>query len=398
MCELVGATIGQYIIQSRLARGGMSDVYLACDMEKDKRVAIKLVHHRDEENCKRFRREVRAVAHLHHEHILPILDCGEYGPWYYMVTPYIEHGTLHERLAKGPLSLEEAGDILSQLAGALQCAHDHGVVHRDIKPSNVLLQDGKHVYLADFGLVKGIKEDHTVTQTGYIVGTPEYMAPELVDQPATVSSDVYALGVLLYQMTTGRVPFKGNTPVATVWKHLRDEPESPSKLNPVVTSRVERVILRALAKEPWQRLQTTCELAQAFHHALTSSDSMNATLAVDACRPLVSRLSTPPAAPKRRRQLFLGAVAALLVGMLYVGPVLLISFTSSIQGEHAGLLDAGITVRSVPTSTPTATPTSKTLSPSSPKQANPIDKEKKQGHDNSHGYDNHDHQKGKQNY
>jgi serine/threonine-protein kinase len=208
------------------------------------------------------------------------------------------------------------------------------VVHRDIKPSNVLLHEGKHVYLADFGLVKGILEDHTVTQTGYVVGTPEYMAPELVEGPAMVSSDVYALGILLYQMVTGRVPFKGNTPVATVWKHLRDNPEPPAQLNPAVTPLIERVILCAVAKNPWERFSTTYELALAYQHALASANSPTDLLETDAASVRIlslSHLPTRPAITRRRRRLALGAVAALLVGLLYVGPMLLISLAGSIH-------------------------------------------------------------------
>src|ERR1700730_2632638 len=141
MQELVGVTISHYIIQRHLARGGMSEIYLACDTQTDQMVAIKLVNSNNEEYCQRFQREIYAVSRLKHPHILPVLDCGEYHGWCYMVTPYIKHGTLNERLARGPLTLDEAGQLLAQLSSALYFVHERGIVHRDIKPSNILLRD-----------------------------------------------------------------------------------------------------------------------------------------------------------------------------------------------------------------------------------------------------------------
>ena len=128
-----------------------------------------------------------------------------------MTMPYIEQGSLRDRLAQGILPLQEAETILTQLVDAVQYAHDHRILHRDIKPSNILLRDGKHVYLADFGLVKHMEETSDLTQTNCLLGTPEYMAPELTERPATANSDIYAIGVVLYYMLTGRVPFKSTT-------------------------------------------------------------------------------------------------------------------------------------------------------------------------------------------
>src|SRR5437763_10695724 len=156
--------------------------------------------------------------------------------------PHIQRGTLRERLAKGPLTQEEVGSILEQIASALQFAHDHGILHRDIKPSNILLKDERHIYLADFGLAKGIKENTTITQSGGLIGTPEYMAPELAEEPATTSSDIYAVGILLYQMLTGRLPFKGSTLLSIYWKHIKEQPVPPSLLNPAISYPVEQVI------------------------------------------------------------------------------------------------------------------------------------------------------------
>ncbi len=272
MLEIKNTTIAHYQLERLLARGGMSNVYLAHDTHTDRTVAVKLVHTSESHYFKRFKREAKAIASLTHDHILPAFDYGEQGSWYYMVMPYIEYGTLRQRLVNGPLSPREAGKILTQLAEAVQFAHDRGIVHRDIKPSNILLRDGEHVYLADFGLVKHIEEMSDITSTGYILGTPEYMAPELIENSATPGSDIYALGIILYQMLTGHVPFKGSTPIGVCWKHLREQPAVPSTLNPNVSHAIDKVILQALEKNPQRRFKSANDLAQAYRHALKQEE------------------------------------------------------------------------------------------------------------------------------
>ncbi len=293
MPGLEGVTVSHYQIQHILARGGMAQVYLAYDMKADQKVAIKMVHRSSGDYYERCRREVAAVALLKHNHILPALDCGEYESWYYLVTPYIEGGTLQNRLDQGPLTLEEAGKMLEQLVAALQFSHDHGILHRDIKASNVFLRDKDYIYLADFGLVKNIDDDYSITQSGYLIGTPEYMAPELVDLPATISSDIYALGILLYQMLTGRVPFTGATPVAICLKHIQELPTPPSLLNPLIPPAVEAVVLRALEKEPDKRFQSAQDLLLAYQEAF--EDELNAmTVRMAAVHP--AKASNEPSA------------------------------------------------------------------------------------------------------
>lgn len=268
MSLLEDITITHYHLQQRLARGGMSEVYLALDTNTNQKVAIKLVHSDQAEYYERFRREITALTTLAHDHILPVFDAGEYGPWCYMVTPYIEDGTLRKRLKQGPLSFKEAAILLEQVASALQFAHDQGILHRDIKPSNILLRDGQHAYLCDFGLVKNLGESSSLTQTGFLIGTPEYMAPELVDSPASTASDLYALGVVLYQMLTGYVPFNSTTPMGIYWKHLQERPPLPSTINSAITPQIEEVVLRALAKNPRHRFQSVQALAQAYRAAI----------------------------------------------------------------------------------------------------------------------------------
>src|ERR1700730_11337435 len=274
MPELTGTRLGRYSLEARLGRGGMSDVYLGYDERMQRKVAIKVVGSSHSDYIERFHREAQAISTLEHAHILPAYDYGEQGLWHYIVMPYIEHGTLRERLLQGPLSLEETGMLLEQIAGALQFAHDQGIIHRDIKPSNILLRDDHYAYLSDFGLAKSVEGGSTITQTGNLLGTPEYMAPELSEGPATTSSDLYALGILLYQMVVGQVPFSGETPIAVYWKQIRDEPPPPSQINPAIPRSIERVILRALEKQPGRRYQTANELAQAYINALTFPDQI----------------------------------------------------------------------------------------------------------------------------
>lgn len=260
--------IAHYCLLHRIACGGMSHVYLAQDLFTDQLVAIKLVDRSQSEHCERLQREIRALAELSHDHILPALDYGLYDSWYYLVMPYIEHGTLRERLAQGPLTAKEAGKILEQLASALQFAHEHGFIHRDVKPSNILLRDGEHVYLTDFGLVKHIGEESHITQVGCMLGTPTYMAPELVEHAATTRSDIYALGIVLYQMLTGHVPFKSETPMGVYWKHLSEQPQPPSARSPTISPAIDAVVLHALEKNPLHRFATVREFAQTYRQAL----------------------------------------------------------------------------------------------------------------------------------
>ena len=268
MPGLEGTTLGRYRLQERLGEGGMSEVYLAYDELMHRDIAIKVMSSSNIEYIERFQREAEAVGNLHHNHILPAFDYGQQNSWHYLVMPYIEHGSLSDLLDEGPLTLEHAGEMLEQIASALQCAHDHGILHRDIKPSNILLSDDHYAYLADFGLAKTMDGRDNVTHTGVLMGTPEYMAPELADGHASISTDLYALAILLYQMVTGQLPFTGDTALAVYMRQLHEIPTPPSRFNTVITPDVDHVILRALGKDPRRRFQTPYELAQAYQQAV----------------------------------------------------------------------------------------------------------------------------------
>lgn len=265
---LEGTNLGSYHLLRLLGKGGMAEVYLAYDEALDREVAVKVVGGTRADYLERFWREVEAVDKLAHDHILPAYDYDDDGPWHYMVMLYVPHGTLRDRLENGPLTPEEAGEMLEQIAEALQFAHDHGIIHRDIKPSNILLRDNHYAYLADFGLAKSLEGSHQLTQTGALLGTPEYMAPDLSEGPATTSSDIYALGVVLYQMLTGQVPFSAETPLAVYWKQIREQPRPPSHHNVHLTPAIDALLMRALEKNPRHRFQSARELADAYKMAL----------------------------------------------------------------------------------------------------------------------------------
>ncbi|GCE06838.1 protein kinase domain-containing protein [Dictyobacter aurantiacus] len=269
MKGLEGSKLGRYELRFRVAQGGMSEVYLGYDRRVKRYVAVKVLYGSDEPFVRRFEREARAVGALSHDHILPLYDFGEQRPWYYLVMPFVEGGTLRDYLHKRErLTLEEAGSFLEQIASALQHAHEHGVIHRDVKPSNILLRLDGHAYLVDFGLAKAKIEAEFQTHSGAMVGTPEYMAPEQSDGHNDFRSDIYSLGIILYQMLTGRVPFTADSPVGVTLKHIQTPPIPPSQINSEIPPAIEEVMLKALAKAPEDRFQEAQAFALAYKVAL----------------------------------------------------------------------------------------------------------------------------------
>jgi formylglycine-generating enzyme required for sulfatase activity len=268
MGDLSNSTLGVYHLIEVIRRGGMSTIYKAYQPTLERHVAIKVLPpHPDPQFALRFRREVRANAQLQHPNILPIYDYGEHEGLLYLVTQYIEHGaTLGDRLG-APLEPGEALHLAIHVLGALDYAHQHGIIHRDIKPSNILMVSPSWPVLADFGIAKilGDPDDTQVTLPGVLLGTPAYAAPEQVSgAPSDARTDLYALGVVLYEMVTGQVPFAADNPLTMLAKHAYEPLPSPRALNPGLPPPVEAVLLRALAKDPADRYQNAAEMAQAL--------------------------------------------------------------------------------------------------------------------------------------
>ncbi len=243
----------------------MAEVYRAHDRLLDRPVALKVLFPElsvDRSFVERFRREAQAAANLSHPNIVPVFDWGEDSGTYFIVMEFVDGKPLSAILkTAGPLSAERAADIAAPVAAALGYAHKHGVVHRDVKPGNVLITDDGQVKVTDFGIARAVNTEESLTQTGAVMGTATYFSPEQAEGMGVDSrTDIYSLGVVLFEMVTGRPPFLGDTPVAVASKHVRDHPPAPREINQSVPPTFEAIILKAMAKNPDFRYTTAEDL------------------------------------------------------------------------------------------------------------------------------------------
>ena len=329
-----GQMLGPYRIINQIGKGGMANVYKAYQPSVDRYVAIKVLPSQlaeSKEFAARFQQEARIIAKLEHPHILPVFDYGESDGIAYFVMRYLEAGTLKDRMEAGrPLPLNEIDRIFTQLTDALSYAHSHGIVHRDLKPANALIDSHGNIFLTDFGIAKLLESaSPRLTQTDAIMGTPAYISPEQAQAvPVDQRSDIYSLGIILYEMVTGRVPFVADTPLAIILKHVSDPLPPPSSIRPDVPASLEQVILKALAKDPRDRFDTAAEFAAAWKRALQDKETLRPTAepaSIPASRPAVTAFTTKTA-PKVGRSI--GWAAGCLAGaclLLSVGGIFLLA-------------------------------------------------------------------------
>lgn len=270
--DLLGKLVNGYQIEGVIGRGGMATVYRAVQMSMGRVVAMKVLPRQfvdDETYIQRFNREVQIVSTLEHRCIVPVYDYGETERQPYIVMRYMPHGSIETLLAENPVLLERTVEIIRQIAPALDYAHSKRVLHRDLKPSNILLDDGGGAFITDFGIARILGEGagSTITTQG-VVGTPAYMSPEQAQGlPLDARSDLYSLGVMVFEMLTGRRPFEGDTPYGVAVMQVTAPPPAPRSINPALSVAVESVIYRALSKRPDQRYASAVELAKALQQA-----------------------------------------------------------------------------------------------------------------------------------
>jgi serine/threonine-protein kinase len=320
---MVGELIaGRYELEELAGTGGMSSVYRARDMLLERHVALKLLHEyhgADAESIERFRREARAVAQLSHPNIVTVIDRGEDGGRQYIVFEYVDGENLKELVAReGPLPVRRALELAIQVGEGLACAHEHGVVHRDVKPQNVLLNGDGQAKVTDFGIARSLDVDRGMTQTGTVIGTSNYIAPEQASgRGVDERTDIYSLGVVLFELLTGDVPFPGENFVAVAMRHVHEEPPSVLEVRPDVPLRVAHLVERALAKDPDERFPSMTEMVRELRACLTEQSDPDAARTMIVPSGAVKESRARPTRPRRRAW----PLVALLLGLAAVAAV-----------------------------------------------------------------------------
>jgi serine/threonine protein kinase len=289
--QLRHATGSRYRVLRRLGGGGMASVYLAEHAQLGRQVVLKVLHGhlaKDQEMLERFRREARAESHLVHPNIVPIIDAGDAEGVLYTVMPYMPGGSISDRIAMGPRPANEVASVVTQTATALDYAHRRGIVHRDVKPDNVLFDDDGHALVTDFGIAEA-RSQGRLTASGRAMGTPHYMSPEqamgkLVDG----RSDVYSLGILMYEALVGFPPFDGPDAFAVGYKQVHEPVVPPIQVNSEIPHEINDIIMRCLAKSPAERFERANDLADALiAYLMAQPDAMTPLRAATAARQVV---------------------------------------------------------------------------------------------------------------
>jgi len=332
---------GRYEIIRRVGVGGMADVYLAEDTQLGREVALKILHPQyagDDSFVERFRREALAAAKLQHPNIVQIYDSGREGDFNFIVMEYVEGQPLKDRLAdEGPLEIGEASRIAREVLTALAYAHRTGLVHRDIKPGNILLSEDGKVQVTDFGIARA-EAGSTMTQTGTILGTAYYLSPEQAQGlPLDGRSDIYSLGVVLYEMLTGRRPFEGDSPVSIAYKHVREMPKPPTAYRQDLPRPLEAIVLTALTKKPEDRYSSAALMRrdlEAFGQGreVTATIKGVPAIAEDSTQ-VIRSVGLLDRQATRRPGGLVALALALLVGGLALGTWSLVSLFSTVVGR-----------------------------------------------------------------
>ncbi len=327
--DLIG---GRYELGRQLGAGGMARVYLGHDRLLDREVAVKVLaepYASDPNFVERFRREASAAAGLNHPNIVAVYDRGEADGSYYIVMEFLAGPDLKQVIrSRAPLPATEAIDATQQILAALGAAHRRDVVHRDVKPQNVLVAEDGHLKVTDFGIARAGAESD-MTEAGSVIGTAQYLSPEQArGDEVTAASDTYAVGIVLYEMLTGRVPFDGGPPVAVAMKQISDEPVSPRIVEPSVPRELEAVVMRSLAKRPSERYRTAEEMSRALAEARAAIDGSGGTTRMMPVAGPPTRVMGPPTAatrvapppppeppPRRRRWPVIAGILVLLVAL-----------------------------------------------------------------------------------
>ncbi len=344
MSAAIGTTIaGRYRLEEEIGRGGMSSVYRAFDTVLERTVALKLMHREiaaDSDQLERFRREARAVAQLSHPHIVAVIDAGEEPAgdgdgegMPYIVLEYVDGETLKARIRReGPLEVTQAIAYAIEIARALGAAHERMIVHRDVKPQNVLLSEEGGAKITDFGIARSLTEEG-LTMAGRVLGTTDYVSPEqALGHPVTVQSDLYSLGIVLYEMLTGGVPFRGESPVAVAMKHVREEIPDVQQRRPELSAATAAVLERAVAKSLEDRYADASSMAGDLEDVL----AIEASRAGQATGEVTSVLRTLPGGVRRRLPWRMRHPARWVGSLAVLGLIVAATLWAVARGTHRG--------------------------------------------------------------